>query len=82
MLYASTERPPVFGGKIKSCDDNEALQVRGVHQTVGIPPFVPPCAFQALGGIAVIADNSWAALQGRQKLGQRSQRQLRFREIP
>ena len=68
MLYASIERPPVFGGKIKSYDDKQALQVRGVHQTVTIPPFVPPCAFQALGGIAVIADNSWAALQGRQKL--------------
>jgi len=68
MLYASIERPPVFGGKVKSCDDKEALKVRGVHQTVPIPPFVPPCAFQALGGIAVIADNSWAALQGRQKL--------------
>jgi isoquinoline 1-oxidoreductase beta subunit len=68
MLYASIERPPVFGGKVKSYDDKEALKVRGVHQTVAIPPFVPPCAFQALGGIAVIADNSWAALQGRQKL--------------
>jgi isoquinoline 1-oxidoreductase beta subunit len=68
MLYASIERPPVFGGRVKSCDDKEALKVRGVHQTVAIPPFVPPCAFQALGGIAVIADNSWAALQGRQKL--------------
>jgi isoquinoline 1-oxidoreductase beta subunit len=68
MLYASIERPPVFGGKVKSCDDKEALKVRGVHQTVAIPPFVPPCAFQALGGVAVIADNSWAALQGRQKL--------------
>ena len=68
MLYASIERPPVFGGKVKSYDDKEALQVRGVRQTVDIAPFVPPCAFQALGGIAVIADNSWAALKGRQKL--------------
>jgi isoquinoline 1-oxidoreductase subunit beta len=68
MLYASVERPPVFGGKVKSYDDKETLRVRGVNQTVSIPPFVPPCAFQALGGIAVIADNSWAALQGRQKL--------------
>jgi isoquinoline 1-oxidoreductase beta subunit len=42
--------------------------VHGVHQSVAIPPFNPPCAFRALGGIAVIADNTWAALQGRQKL--------------
>jgi isoquinoline 1-oxidoreductase subunit beta len=68
MLYASIERPPVFGGKVKSYDDKEALQVRGVHQTVAIAPFDPPCAMQALGGIAVIADNTWAALQGRQNL--------------
>jgi isoquinoline 1-oxidoreductase beta subunit len=68
MLYASVERPPVFGGKVKSYDDKDALRVRGVHQSVPIPPFDPPCAFQALGGIAVIADNTWAALQGRQKL--------------
>jgi isoquinoline 1-oxidoreductase subunit beta len=68
MLYASVERPPVFGGKVKSYDDKDALRVRGVRQSVAIPPFDPPCAFQALGGIAVIADNTWAALQGRQKL--------------
>jgi isoquinoline 1-oxidoreductase subunit beta len=68
MVYASVERPPVFGGKLKSYDDKEALRVRGVHQTVAIPPFDPPVAMQALGGIAVIADNTWAALQGRQKL--------------
>lgn len=68
MVYASIERPPVFGGKIKSYDDKEALRVPGVHQTVVIPPFDPPCAMQALGGVAVIADNTWAALQGRQKL--------------
>jgi isoquinoline 1-oxidoreductase subunit beta len=68
MLYASVERPPVFGGKVKSYDDREALLVPGVNQTVAIPPFDPPCAYQPLGGIALIADNSWAALLGRQKL--------------
>jgi isoquinoline 1-oxidoreductase beta subunit len=59
MLYASVERSPVFGGKVKSYDDKETLRVRGVHQTVAIPPFDPPCAFQALGGVAVMADNTW-----------------------
>jgi len=68
MVYASVERPPVLGGKVKSFDDKEALKVGGVRQTVPIDPFQPPPAFQPLGGIAVIADNTWAAFQGRKKL--------------
>jgi isoquinoline 1-oxidoreductase beta subunit len=68
MIYASIEHPPVYGGKVKSCDDQEALKVSGVHQTIQIDPFKPPAAFQPLGGVAVLADNSWAAFQGRKKL--------------
>src|ERR1700681_2521900 len=68
MVYASVERPPVIGGKVKSVDDKEALKVAGVRQTIPIDPFKPPPAFQPLGGIAVIADNTWAACQGRKKL--------------
>ena len=68
MVYASIERSPVLGGKLTSFDDKDALQVRGVSSTVQIPAFRPPHAFQALGGIAVIADNTWAAFQGRKKL--------------
>ena len=68
MVYASIEHPPVLGGKVKSYDDKAPLRVAGVHRTVPIDPFKPPCAFQPLGGIAVIADNTWAAFEGRQKL--------------
>jgi isoquinoline 1-oxidoreductase beta subunit len=68
MVYASIEHPPVFGGKLKTYDDAEARKVRGVSKTLTIPPFKPPYAFQALGGVAVIADNTWAAMQGRRKL--------------
>jgi isoquinoline 1-oxidoreductase beta subunit len=68
MLYASVEHPPVLGGTVKSCDDKETLQVQGVLQTVQIPPFKPPHLFQPLGGVAVIADNTWAAFKGRKKL--------------
>jgi isoquinoline 1-oxidoreductase beta subunit len=68
MLYASVERPPVLGGKVKSYDDKEALKVAGVRQIVPIDPFQGAPAFQPLGGIAIIADNSWAAFQGRKKL--------------
>jgi isoquinoline 1-oxidoreductase subunit beta len=48
MVYASIERPPVFGGKVKTLDDQEALKVAGVHQTVSIDPFKRPAAFQRL----------------------------------
>ena len=68
MVYASIEHPPVFGGKVKSYDTQAPLKVPGVRQTVPIDPFKPPCGFQPLGGIAVIADNTWAAFQGRKKL--------------
>jgi isoquinoline 1-oxidoreductase beta subunit len=68
MVYASVEHPPVIGGKVKSFDDTEALKVAGVQQTIPIDPFKPPPAFQSLGGIAVIADSTWAAFQGRKKL--------------
>jgi len=68
MVYALVERPPVLGGKVKSYDDKEALKVAGVRQTVPIDPFQAAPAFQPLGGVAVIADNTWAAFQGRKKL--------------
>ncbi len=68
MVYASIARSPVFGGKLKSFDDQEARKVRGVQKTVEIPAFKPPHLFQALGGVAVIADNTWAAMKGREKL--------------
>ncbi|MFN0086569.1 MAG: molybdopterin cofactor-binding domain-containing protein [Blastocatellia bacterium] len=68
MVYASIERSPVFGGKVKSFDDKEALKVRGVQKTVAIERFKAPHMFQPLGGVAVIADNTWAAIKGREKL--------------
>jgi isoquinoline 1-oxidoreductase beta subunit len=68
MLYAAVEHPPVLGGKVKSYDDNAPLQVPGVKKVVPITPFTPPPLFQPLGGVAVIADNTWAAFQGRKKL--------------
>jgi isoquinoline 1-oxidoreductase beta subunit len=68
MLYASVARPPVFGSTVKSVDDNAALSVTGVKQTATVDAFKPPVGFQALGGVAVLADNTWAAMQGRKKL--------------
>lgn len=68
MVFAAIAHPPVVGGKVKTVDDTAARQVKGVSTTIEIPPFKPPCEFQPLGGVAVIADNTWSALQGRKHL--------------
>jgi isoquinoline 1-oxidoreductase subunit beta len=68
MVHASIEHPPVMGGTIVSVDDKAALAVRGVTQTVRLDTFKPPYMFKPLGGVAVIASNTWAALQGRKGL--------------
>jgi isoquinoline 1-oxidoreductase beta subunit len=68
MVYASIEHPPVVGGEVKSVDDSEALKVKGVTQTVQIEKYKGTYQFQPLGGVAVIANNTWAAMQGRKKL--------------
>ncbi|MEO5923259.1 MAG: xanthine dehydrogenase family protein molybdopterin-binding subunit [Bryobacteraceae bacterium] len=68
MVFASVQRSPVYGGTLVSFDDTEAKKVKGVSGTVTIERFKGPHNFQALGGVAVIADNTWAAMQGRKKL--------------
>ena len=68
MLYAAIAHPPVLGGKVKSVDDSATLKVIGVKKTIPIDPFTPPHAFQPLGGVAVIADNTFAAFKGRNRL--------------
>jgi len=68
MLYASVAHPPVLGSTVKSLDDKAALAIAGVKQTATIDTFKPPHGFQALGGVAVLADNTWTAMQGKKKL--------------
>jgi isoquinoline 1-oxidoreductase subunit beta len=68
MVFASIEHPPVLGGTIKSLNDADARKVRGVQETVSLDTFKPPHLFQPLGGVAVIANSTWAALQGRKRL--------------
>ena len=68
MLHAAIAHPPVLGGKVKSVDDSATLKVIGVKKTIAIDPFKPPHAFQPLGGVAVIADNTFAAFKGRKQL--------------
>src|SRR5499427_2658042 len=68
MLYAVVARPPVLGGKATNVDDAEALKVPGVVKVVQIDPSAPPAHFNPLGGVAVLARNTFAAMQGRQAL--------------
>ena len=68
MKYAVIARPPVVGAKIKSVDDKEALKVPGVEKTVQIPTTGLGSKFKPLGGVAVIANSTWAALKGREAL--------------
>ncbi len=68
MHYASIERPAVYGGTVKTYDAGAALKVPGVIRVVQIPGAPLPSGFAPLGGVAVVASNTWAATQGRTKL--------------
>ncbi len=68
MKYASIERCPVYGGKVKSFDQSGAMTVRGVETVIEIPTPPFPSGHLPLGGVAVIASNSWAAVEGRKRL--------------
>jgi isoquinoline 1-oxidoreductase beta subunit len=57
MLYAVVARCPVFGGKVKSFDAAKAKVVPGVKQVL-----------QISNGVAVVAENTWSAMQGRRVL--------------
>jgi isoquinoline 1-oxidoreductase beta subunit len=57
MLYATVARCPEFGGKVGSFQATPARAVAGVHDVIQID-----------SGIAVVADNTWAAIQGRAAL--------------
>jgi len=68
MLYAVVARPQVYGGTVKSFDPAAALKVSGVVRVVQIDATPGAPQFNPLGGVAVIARNTWAAMQGRNAL--------------
>ncbi len=57
MLVAVVARPPRFGGKPGAVDAAKAKSVKGVEHVVTIP-----------GGVAVVANSTWAAIKGRDAL--------------
>ena len=68
MKYAVIARPPVTGGKLKSFDPSEAMKVSGVEKVMEVQGWPWPSKFQPLGGVAVIARNTGAAIKGRDAL--------------
>ncbi|WP_100614788.1 xanthine dehydrogenase family protein molybdopterin-binding subunit [Confluentibacter citreus] len=57
MVYAVSLRPPAFGQKLVSFDDTEARNVNGVTDV-----------FQFGDKVAVLATNTWAAINGKKAL--------------
>jgi isoquinoline 1-oxidoreductase subunit beta len=68
MKFAVIARPGVVGGKVASVDSSAAMKVPGVEKIVTIASTPAPAKFAPLGGVAVIAKNTWAALKGREAL--------------
>ena len=68
MKYAVVARPPVVLGQVKTFDEAAAMKVPGVIKVVKIPHTPMPAKFAPLGGVAVIANSTWAALKGREAL--------------
>jgi isoquinoline 1-oxidoreductase beta subunit len=68
MKYAAIARPPVTGGKVKSFDASAAMKVSGVEKVVEVQGWPWPSKFQPLGGVAVVARNTGAAIKGRDAL--------------
>lgn len=65
MLYAVVERSPRFQGKVIKWDDTETKKVAGVKHVLK----VTRDEFGNMReGVAVVADNTWAAMQGRKAL--------------
>ena len=68
MKYAVIARPPLTGGKLVSFDPDAALKVPGVEKVMKVQGWPWPSKFQPLGGVAVIARNTGAAIKGRDAL--------------
>lgn len=68
MKIAVILHPPVYGSRVASLDASAALKIKGVERVIEIPATPVPSGFQPLGGVAVIATGTWAALQGRRAL--------------
>jgi len=76
MLIASIERPPVVGGKVKSFDASQAKMVAGVVDVIQLKERSLPVNVKPVSGIAVLASNTWAAIEGRAMIARLTKRTL------
>jgi len=65
MLYAAVERNPRMRGKFKSFDDSETKKIPGVKKVFPVKMAVFSTYRE---GVAVVADSTWAAIQGKKAL--------------
>lgn len=68
MRIAVIARPPALGAALESHDAAAALAVPGVESVHVLPTWKTPGRFMPLGGVAVVARSTWAAIQGRKAL--------------
>ena len=68
MVHAVIARPPAVFGRVSKVDDAAALKVPGVLRTMQLASPEPPAGFKPLGGVAVIAEDTWSAIRGRRAL--------------
>ncbi|MCS4163882.1 xanthine dehydrogenase family protein molybdopterin-binding subunit [Sphingobacterium sp. BIGb0116] len=69
MKIAVIKRCPVVGGKVKAVNDSKALAVPGVLKVITIKGAgLPATLSKPLAGVAVIAENTWAAIKARDLL--------------
>jgi isoquinoline 1-oxidoreductase beta subunit len=66
MKVVAIARCPVTFGTVKSFNKTAAMKIRGVEDVIEIPRIERP--FGPLGGVAVIASNTWAAFKGKEAL--------------
>lgn len=66
MKFVAIARCPVTFGTVKSFNKTAAMKIHGVENVIEIPKIER--SFGPLGGVAVIASNTWAAFKGREAL--------------
>lgn len=70
MKFAAIARCPATFGTVNSFDKKATSKISGVEEVIQLDRLKPPTGefFGMLGGVAVIANNTWSAFQGKNNL--------------